>query len=175
MAKNRRARISVEDLNSSTANESVKDGCRGMAGLKGPRHDGAEVSDDGDCIGMKAEGGRRKQLDGAEVSDEGDCRRRATAVDAALPHVVYTGVRMLEIHPKSPTLSHFLDRPARLAGGTARSAKHCSIMRSDVTRARPGHLNTEWDGCTECATPISGDCTLLQVAQFGPNSPMAGE
>jgi hypothetical protein len=114
---------------------------------------------------QRDEGGRRKQLEGAEVSGEGDCRPRVTDVDVALPHAVYTGVQMLEIHPKSATLCHFLDRPARLRGGTARSARCCSIMRSDMTRARPGHLKTEWHGCTESARPNSADCSLSQTEQ----------
>ena len=67
-----------------------------------------------------------------------DCRRRAGAVDVALPHAVYTGVQMLEIHPKSATLCHFSGPSARLAGGKARSATRCSIMRSDMSPARPG-------------------------------------
>jgi hypothetical protein len=81
---------------------------------------------------------------------------------AAVLHAVYTSVRMLEIHPRSLTLSHFLDRPARLADGKARSATRCSIMRSDMTGARPGRLNTEWDGCTESPISTFADCSLFQ-------------
>jgi hypothetical protein len=86
------------------------------------------------------------------MSDEGNCRGRAAGADVATPHAVYTGVRMLEFHPRSDTLRHFLDRPGRLQGGTARSARRCSIMRSDMTPSRRGHPRSEWRGCTESAT-----------------------
>jgi hypothetical protein len=80
------------------------------------------------------------------------------------PDAVYTGVRMLELHPKTATSSNFLDCPTRLGGGMARSARRCSITRSDVTRARPGHPSTELQGCTESATSNSTDCSLSHVA-----------
>ena len=99
------------------------------------------------------------------MSNEGDCRRRAADVDVALPHAVYTGVQMLETHLKSATLCHFLDRPVRLRGGTARSARRCSIMRSDITVL--GRTIQEPSGyrCTESATPISALCSLSRLAQ----------
>src|SRR5205823_171222 len=107
-----------KEANFSDEEKSVNRGCRDTACVIGPL------------------------LEGANVSNEGDCRRQVADVDVALPQAVYTGVQMLEIHPKSPTLSHFLDRPARLRGGTARSATRYSIARSDMTRVRPGHLKT---------------------------------
>jgi hypothetical protein len=84
---------------------------------------------------------------GGEVSDDGaiadDELSRRAGIDGALTHAVYTGVQMLEMHPKTATLCHFLDRPARLRRGTARSARRCSIMGSDMTRARPARPRTE--------------------------------
>jgi hypothetical protein len=74
---------------------------------------------------------------------------------------------MLEIHPKSATLCHFLDRPARLRGGKTRSARRCSIMSSDMTCARPSHTSTAWRGCTKNATSISADCSLSPIADHG--------
>ena len=62
---------------------------------------------------------------------------------AAVRHAVYTGVQMLEIHPKLP-FPPLLGTSARCPGGTARSARRCSIMSSDMTHARPGHPKTEW-------------------------------
>ena len=62
---------------------------------------------------------------------------------AAARHAVYTGVQMLEIHSKTAIFCNYSGPSARLRAGTARSAKRCSIMRSDMTIARPGHPRTE--------------------------------
>ena len=34
-----------------------------------------------------------------------------------------------------------------------------------MTGARPGHLGTEWDRCTESPISIFADCSLTQIAQ----------
>ena len=57
---------------------------------------------------------------------------------------VYTGVQMLEVHPQNCHFCHFSGSSARLPVGTARSARRCNIVRSDMIRARPGHPKTEW-------------------------------
>ena len=101
-------------------------------------------------------------LEAAEMSDDGSCRRRVTAVDVVFPHIVYTDVRMLEKHRKNCHFCHFSGPAVRLVGGKVHSATRCSIMRSDMTRARPGHPSTEWRGCTENAISISADRSLTQ-------------
>ena len=95
-----------------------------------------------------------------KIADDVSSRRAGYGV--ALPHAVYTSGQMLELYPETATLCHFLDRPARLRGGTARSARRCSIVTPDITRVRPGHHRTEWRGCTESATSISAHCSLSQ-------------
>ena len=117
----------------------------------------------------------RPPAEGAEVSDHGeDCRRRVTDVDVALPHDVYTGVQMLEIHPQNYHFYHFSGRSAPVPGGTAHSATRCSIMRSDMTRARPGHPRPSAYRCTKTAISISADCSLSQMAHHGTRPALVG-
>ena len=99
--------------------ESVNRGCRDMSGVIG------------------------QPLEGAVMGDDGDCRRRITEAAVALPYAVYLGVQMLEIHAQNGHFRHFWGPPARLVGGNAHSATRCSITRSDMTRARPRHPETE--------------------------------
>src|SRR5947209_5715800 len=61
-----------------------------------------------------------------------------------IPHAVYTNGQMLEIHSQNCHFRHFSGSSARLPGGKAHSATHCSIMGSDMTRARPGRPRSEW-------------------------------
>ena len=96
-------------------------GCRDISGVIGPLLEGAEVSDDGG------------------IADD-----ESRDVDVALPHAVYTNVQMLEKHPQNCHFRHFRRPSARLAGGKARSATRCGIMRSDIICARPGRSKTEW-------------------------------
>ena len=86
---------------------------------------------------------------------------------AAVRHAVYTDVQMLEIHSKTAIFCHYSGPSARRPGGSARSARRCRIMRSDMTRARPGHPSTAWRGCTESATSISADCSLSRGVERG--------
>jgi hypothetical protein len=87
---------------------------------------------------------------------------RGRGCRATVPLAVYTGVQMLKFRRKSLTLSHDLDRPARLRGGRARSARHCNIMRSDMSGARPAIPWGPWDRCTESPTSTYADCSLPQ-------------
>jgi hypothetical protein len=90
----------------------VDPGCRAMSGVIGSLLEAAKVGDDG-----------RTGNDESRILSRGF-------------HAVYTSVRMIEIHRKSASLCHFLDRLARHRGGTARSATRYSITRSDTTRGR---------------------------------------
>lgn len=71
------------------------------------------------------------------------------------------GVQMLEIHPQSCHSRHFTGSSGWLAGENARSVTRCNIMRSDMTRTRPGHPKTSGYGCTESATSASADYPLI--------------
>jgi hypothetical protein len=100
--------------------ESMDRGCRDISGVIGPRLEGPEVS-----------------------NDAPDRRQQVTAALVALPQAFYISVQMLEILSQNCHFCHFSTRPARLAGGKPRSATRCSIMRSDMTCARPGSSKTE--------------------------------
>ncbi len=63
---------------------------------------------------------------------------------AALPEAVYMSVQMLEIDLKNCHFRHFPGPSARLPGGTAWSARCCSMTRSDIICAGPGVPRTEW-------------------------------
>jgi hypothetical protein len=61
-----------------------------------------------------------------------------------IPDAVYISVQMLEIHPNNCHFRHFLGAFGAACRRTVRSARHCSITRSDMNSAEPGHPKTEW-------------------------------
>jgi hypothetical protein len=72
-------------------------------------------------------------------------RERPTNHDAAPEPGPFALVyRCSRSTPPNCHFCHFSARPTWLAGGKAGSATRCSIMRSEMTRARPGHPRTEW-------------------------------
>src|SRR5438105_2615367 len=99
-----------------------------------------------------------------------NCRRRTTDVGVAPPHDVYTDVRMLKIHPQNYHFYHFSGSSARLAGAKAGSATRYSVMRSKITRARPGIPEPSAYGCTKSAISISADCSLVFMGRRQPNA-----
>jgi hypothetical protein len=83
--------------------------------------------------------------------------------------VVYTSGQMLEIHPENCHFCHFSGPPARLPGGTARSARRCSIMRSDMTSAGPRHPKTEWVWVhRNCHTDFRCLCSISHGSEWRP-------
>jgi hypothetical protein len=56
----------------------------------------------------------------------------------------YNDVQMLEKRSKTCHFVPLSETLSRIAGRTARSARHCSIMRSDAKRGGPGTPKTEW-------------------------------
>jgi hypothetical protein len=105
------------------------------------------------------------RLEGAEVSEDGPERRQQVAATlVALAQAVYTCVQMLEIHPKNCHFRHFSGSSARLPGGTARSARHCSIMGSDTTARGRTIQKPSAHRCTKRAISNSADCSLSRMA-----------
>jgi hypothetical protein len=113
-------------------------------------------------------------LEGTAVSDDRDCRQRVADALAAVPHAVYTSGQMLEKHSQNCHFCHFSGASARLVGGKARSAKLCSIIRSDMIVLGQAIPEPSGYRCTETATPISAACSLSRAAHHGAWAARAG-
>jgi hypothetical protein len=115
-------------------------------------------------------------LGGAEMSEDrgvadGELSRRA-GIDVACPHAVYISAQMLEKHSQNCHSCHFWGRSACPLGGTARSARYCSIIRSDMIPARrdwPGHSKASGYRCIETAISIPLIVHYLRWLRMAPD------
>jgi hypothetical protein len=119
-----------KEANSNDEKESADCGYGNMSSVIGPFLVTEEHSDDvtkchslGDPFGVPVGRGRGPR--------------------AVVRHAVYTSEQMLEIHPKTAIFCNFSGPSARRLGESTRSARHCSIRRSDMNRVRPARPRAE--------------------------------